>query len=55
MEKMYSLRQAANILGVKIRTLRGWVVQGKVNATKYPNSNRWYIAEDEIRRIKGVL
>ena len=55
MEKMYSLRQAAEILGVKIRTLREWVMQKKVHAVKYPNSNRWYVTESEIKRIKGVL
>lgn len=53
-EKMYSLRQVAQILGVKIRTLRSWVIQNKVHAIKYPNSNRWYVSEIELKRIKGV-
>ena len=53
MSKMYSLRNAADILGIKVRTAREWVHSGKMNASKYPNSQRWYVTEEEINRIRG--
>lgn len=53
MSKMYSLRKTADILGIKIRTAREWVHTGKMNAIKYPGSQRWYVSFDEIERLKG--
>lgn len=53
MEKNYSLRQAAEILGIKVRTIRAWISSGRLKASKYEFSNRWYITESEIRRVKG--
>lgn len=50
-EKHYNLLDAANILGVKVRTLRSWVRQGKVKATKYEISKRWFISESELKHI----
>lgn len=50
-EKRYSVRQAANMLGIKVRTVREWIRNGKLNANKYGVSNRWYIPESEIVRI----
>lgn len=53
MSKMCSLRKIADILGIKIRTAREWVHTGKMNAIKYPGSQRWYVPESEIRRLRG--
>lgn len=50
-EKYYSVKQAANLLGIKVRTVREWIRNGKLFAKKYDVSNRWYISESEIRRI----
>lgn len=52
-EKMYNVRQASNLLGIKVRTVREWIRNGKLKAQKYMESNRWFIAESEIRRIKN--
>lgn len=52
-EKRYNIRQAADILGIKVRTVREWIKLGKLNAEKYGCSNRWFISEDEINRVKG--
>ena len=51
MEKYYSIRQASNILGIKVRTVREWIRNGKITAIKYGASNRWFIPESEIRRL----
>lgn len=51
-EKSYSLKDAAEILGIKIRTARQWVHDGKMKAVKYQGMNRWYVLESEIRRLK---
>lgn len=53
MAQMYSLRHAAELLGVKTRTMRAWVHNGKIEAVKYPGSERWYVTEDEIERVRG--
>lgn len=51
--KNYNIRQTSNLLGIKVRTVREWIRQGKLKAQKYPVSNRWFITEDEIKRITG--
>ena len=52
MDRFYSIRQASNLLGIKVRTVREWIRRGKLKAVKYGVSNRWFISEDEIRRIQ---
>lgn len=54
MAQMYSLRSAAELLGIKTRTARLWVHNGKLNAMKYPGSERWYVTQEEIERIRGI-
>lgn len=51
MGKFYNIRQASDMLGIKVRTAREWIKTGKLKAKKYECSNRWFIAEDEIRRL----
>jgi excisionase family DNA binding protein len=53
MAQMYSLRSAAELLGIKTRTARLWVHNGKLKAMKYPGSERWYVTQEEIERIRG--
>lgn len=52
-ERYYNVRQAANQLGIKVRTVRQWITDKKLKAHKYGISNRWFISESEIRRIKN--
>lgn len=54
MGQMYSLRSAAELLGIKTRTARLWVHEGKLSAIKYPGSQRWYVTAEEIERIRGI-
>lgn len=53
MEKHYNLREAAELLGIKVRTAREWVRTGKLKAKKYEGSKRWYVPESEIVRMTG--
>lgn len=53
MEKNYSIKQASDLLGIKIRTVRQWIRDGKIKGKKYPKSPRWFIAESEIKRVRG--
>lgn len=53
MGKMFSLRNAAAMLGITTRTARDWVRKGKLAAIKYPASDRWYVDESEINRVRG--
>lgn len=41
------------LLGIKVRTVRQWIRDGKINAFKYDVSNRWFIPESEIRRLRN--
>lgn len=52
-EKGYSVFETAHMLGVKPRTVREWLHNGKLNAKKIPGSQRWIIMESEIRRLQG--
>lgn len=52
MENNLSIVQASKALGIKVRTVRQWIRDGKLKAFKYKCSNRWFIPEDEIQRVK---
>lgn len=50
--KTYSIKQTANLLGIKVRTAREWLRAGKLKGVKNDSSKRWVISEDEIKRLK---
>lgn len=52
-ERYYNLKEVSVLLGIKVRTAREWVHNGKMNAVKYPNGRPWYVPESEIRRLRG--
>lgn len=51
MEKFYTLERVAEILGIKVRTARQWVHDGKLKAIKYPGGRIWVVSESEINRL----
>lgn len=53
MEKRYSLIEVANILGMKPRTMRQWVHDGKMQASKIQGTDRWAVKESEVKRLLG--
>lgn len=53
MEKGYSVIQASELLGVKSRTIRGWIYDGKIQAQKITGTRRWIIMESEIKRMQN--
>lgn len=55
MEEMYNIVQTSRLLGIKVRTVRDWISKGKLRAQKYEGSNRWYISESEINRVRGSM
>lgn len=54
MERGYNLIQTAELLGIKVRTVREWVHSGKIHAGKIEGSRRWIVMESEIRRLQGT-
>ena len=46
--KYYSLKEAAKLLGIQVRTVREWIRQGKIQAEKAENGWYWRISEEEI-------
>ena len=45
-----TIRQAAKVLGLKVRTIRGWCITGKIRAERV--GKYWYISEDEIYSVR---
>ncbi len=50
MENEYGIREAAIRLGMKARTVREWIRNGKIKAHKN-TSGKWVIMESEVGRI----
>jgi len=50
MEKLYSPKQAAELLGLKKLTIYRWIKSGRVRAVRLPN-NRLRIAESELGKL----
>lgn len=55
MEKMYTVKEAAKELNVTTYTVRQYIKQNKIKATKYINTDKgsWYIQESEVERLRG--
>ena len=51
-ERMYNIRDTALLLGVKVRTVRQWIKDNRINGIKIAGSNRWSISESEIDRVQ---
>lgn len=51
MQRLYSLRDVWETLGIKMRTLRDWVRRGKLHAIKMPDRH-WYITEKQYVVLK---
>ena len=48
----YTLRQASDILGVRVRTLRWWISENKIKADKI--DRQWRVSDAEIERIMNL-
>lgn len=55
MEKMYNLKQSAELLGVTVRTLREWIKNGRIEAKRHKSGRNLIIAEKEIERIRNEM
>ena len=53
MERGYDLIQTAELLGIKVRTVRSWIYKGLINAHKVGGSRKWVVLESEIKRLRG--
>ena len=52
LERMYNIRDTALLLGVKVRTVRQWIKDNRINGIKIAGSNRWSVSESEINRVQ---
>lgn len=48
-ERFYSAEEIAEYLKVGAQTVRAWIREGKVKATKFGRS--WRVPDDELKRI----
>ncbi len=53
-EKGYNLLQVAELIGLKVRTVRLWAQTGKIKATKIPGTSRWIVSESEVKRLLNI-
>lgn len=53
--KYYTIREVAVILRFKERTIRQWIRDGKLKASKYDRSGKWFISDKELSRKKSEL
>lgn len=51
---MYDIKGVADKVGVKVRTVREWIKNGKIKGEKNPISGRWFFEEKEVNRIAEV-
>lgn len=51
-EKAYSVQEAAELIGIKVRTVRQWIADGKIHAVKPGGGKKWIIMESEIDRLR---
>ena len=49
----FTLRQTAELLNVKVRTVRQWIRDGKMEATHIDGSRKLYVTSKEIGRINA--
>jgi excisionase family DNA binding protein len=47
------LASVADCLGVKVRTVRQWLHDGKIKAYKPEGHKKWIVLGSEIRRLQG--
>lgn len=53
MEKGYNTIEAAQLLGIKVRTIRKYIHDGIVKAHKIEGTRHWIVDESEIKRLRG--
>ena len=53
-EKGYNLLQVAELIGLKVRTVRLCAQTGKIKATKIPGTSRWIVSESEVKRLLNI-
>lgn len=51
MEKMYTIKQASEILGLKVRTVREYIHTGKLKAYKYAGGRTWHIKASDMAEM----
>lgn len=51
--KLYTTDDVAEKMGVKVRTVRGWIQSGKLKAFKVKNTRRNYVTEEELQKFIG--
>lgn len=53
MERGYNTIETAQALGIAVRTVRKYIHNGTIHATKIVGTERWIVSESEIKRLRG--
>lgn len=51
MERGYNVKEVAELLAIKERTVREWLRNGIIKGVKITGTTRWIIMESEIKRL----
>lgn len=52
--KQYTITQVARQLNVSTSTVRRWIAEGRLAATRHPLVRRWQIADSAIAALTGA-
>lgn len=50
-EKMYTIKEASAVLGLKVRTVREYIRKGKIKACQYKDGRMWHIKESDLLAV----
>ena len=49
---LYTLQEAADELGIQVRTARSWLKKGKLKAEHIDNDRRWFVRWEDVLKLK---
>lgn len=55
MKSKITIKQASEILGVSISTLRRWITKGVINVTRHPVNNYQLFNEEDLIELKSKI
>lgn len=50
-KSMFTIREASEMTGVKVRTIRSWIAKGNIMCMRFPNSHKIAIPGTEIDKM----
>ena len=55
MKNKITIKEASEVLGVSISTIRRWIAKGIINVTRHPVNNYQLFNEEDLRDLKSKI